>query len=49
MTCDTWRMTHDMWHMTCDIWFEMKILLKFQGPSSIGLEVEVFEDILGKG
>ena len=44
VTCDTWHVTHDMWHVTCGMWhvtcdilWWVKILNKFQLPSSYGL------------
>ena len=46
MTHKTLHMTHDMWHLTCDMlnMVGVDILLKFQLPSSKGLNLLCLED-----
>ena len=41
LTGATWHLTRDTWHLTCDTWWGVKILSKFQLPSSYGLGLTV--------
>ena len=49
VTRDTWHVTRDTWHVTCDTFGGVKILSKFQLPSSYRLWFMILWRSGGKG